>query len=407
MFYDTSWGHLTSFSCHLQIICRFVFQANDHFISPRVCKPVVIHPSYLTTMANFVPPSSSRPIIEDCPDIGPAFCPRMVLRPEDELAGGWRASSGLRGSTGIAARDEVDLGAEHSTGGGGERERDPWDQCVGGRRRRLISPPISADVCDLYKSLLISADLCWSVYQWLLKEFRECLAPLYSRLHWDKFLLVSFCTCYHLRLSRLFSTCTGADFSLWIVYRATKLKSDAAATLKLVLRLIQNLNPYCCRCRCWCWYWGWCWCQSCECFAAFNCQSNDVYWGRKKGEGANQPHLENLHLPKANAKYISKLTANTFWHFEIWDKYKQTTSTEGVEGANQLQLENLHIGKAFKCKNWGFFGLCPKGFEGSTQKLQKWHWEEKRGEAANKPHLKNLHLPVSNVLPAARSNNDN
>ena len=143
----------------------------------------------------------------------------------------------------------------------------------------------------------------------------------------------------------------------------------------LLLPLIQNLNPYCCRCRCWCWYRGWC--QSCECFAAFNCQSNDVYWGRKKGEGANQPHLENLHLPKANAKYISKLTTNTFWHFEIWDKYKQTTSTEGVEGANQLHLENLHLGKAFKCKNWGYFWLCPKGFGGSIQKLQKWHWEEK------------------------------
>ena len=219
MFYDTSWGHLTSFSCHLQIICRFFFQPNDHFISPRVCKPVVIHPSYLTTMANFVPPSS-RPIIEDCPDIGPAFCPRMVLRPEDELAGGWRASSGLRGSTGIAARDEVDLGAEHSTGGGGERERSVRSVCW----RTSEEADLSTHLCWCLWSLQISADLCWSLLisvpvvvegvqrmsrplvltlalgQISLGEFLYLLSlktiKTVQHLHWGRFLLVNCLPCH-------------------------------------------------------------------------------------------------------------------------------------------------------------------------------------------------------------------
>ena len=40
----------------------YFFQPNEHLISSHVYKPVIINPSHLATMANFVP---ARPIIED------------------------------------------------------------------------------------------------------------------------------------------------------------------------------------------------------------------------------------------------------------------------------------------------------------------------------------------------------
>ena len=146
-------------------------------------------------MANFVSPS--RPIIEDWPGMGPAFCSRIVLRPEDELAGGCRASSAWKGSTGIGARDEADLdsGSEQNT----QQEEAARERSV--IRRRLEEVDRFPDLSSYLLSPLISVILVISVVK------GECLALSSSRLHLDKFLSVSFPSCRHFVLSRTLCRC--------------------------------------------------------------------------------------------------------------------------------------------------------------------------------------------------------
>ena len=170
----------------LEIICDLIFHPNDHFISPRVCNPVVIHPSpYLTTMANFVPPPS--PLLR----IAPARA-GILLEDCSPSTGGWtgrRVASILRleaerldrDRSAGRSRSRLWFGAEHSTGGG-ERERSvSW-------RSPLEEVGRSPDLSWYFWSPLISVILVISVVK------GECLALSSSRLHLDKFLLVSFVT---------------------------------------------------------------------------------------------------------------------------------------------------------------------------------------------------------------------